>query len=107
LTARNGSLDPSISREANERLYAPRLLAGKLPVSTEMLIRFGPYLLEEHSSVWHKKWEIEIDKLEKVCRQVAKSELDSAKDKLDELNQTISSIKEVLVCTQMAKPSFN
>ncbi|SDC72794.1 tRNA (adenine22-N1)-methyltransferase [Paenibacillus sp. UNCCL117] len=91
-----------------DSLYEPRTLAGGLTVSKELLIRMGPYLIDEASSVWKAKWRLELDKLEHICSQVARSDTDAARVKERELRAEMRRIEEVLeACTPKDKPSFN
>ncbi|WP_046214726.1 tRNA (adenine(22)-N(1))-methyltransferase [Paenibacillus wulumuqiensis] len=91
----------------NGELYRERLLAGPEGLQVELhdfnLLQFGPYLLEEASSIFVEKWQQEIGKLEKVAASVGRSDTDEAKLKVAALNQQIKLVKEVLLCLQKDK----
>ena len=59
---------------------------------TEQEKRFGPFLLEQKSSVFQQKWQKELKKLEEALAHIPeKNELERSA-----MSQKIESIKEVL-----------
>ncbi|ANF97722.1 tRNA (adenine(22)-N(1))-methyltransferase [Paenibacillus bovis] len=94
--------------ERNVQLYQERLLTGPEGLQVELhdfsLLQFGPYLLNEASTVFIDKWKQEIDKLEKVAASVGRSDTDEAKLKVAALQQQIKLVKEVLLCLQKDRP---
>jgi tRNA (adenine22-N1)-methyltransferase len=68
-------------------------VAGK-----ETLIKMGPFLLEQASPVWRRKWQGELAKLEGIAREAAQSTLAVQSGKLARLHEEIRGIKEVLEC---------
>jgi len=101
--------DRSATAEAeNAKLYA-EMTIGEPPVklSREQLLQFGPFLVQEASSVFHEKWIGEIAKFERVARSMERSENEDAKEKRAELERYIESLKEVLACLPKDKPLFN
>ncbi|WP_040948391.1 tRNA (adenine(22)-N(1))-methyltransferase [Gorillibacterium massiliense] len=83
----------------NERLY---------DANPSMLLKMGPFLLQEASPVFVQKWHGEIAKLERISEQLDESELAASKAKKQELDREIQTLKEVLLaCTQKDKPSFS
>ncbi|MCS4487394.1 tRNA (adenine(22)-N(1))-methyltransferase [Streptococcus sciuri] len=59
---------------------------------SERQLRFGPYLLQEHSAIFYEKWRLECTKLEKALNRVP---LDKSKER-QQLVKRIKMIKEVL-----------
>ncbi|TVY09638.1 tRNA (adenine(22)-N(1))-methyltransferase [Paenibacillus cremeus] len=96
---------PKTSTElTNEQLYMPMELAEGIVADQELLLQMGPFLTQEASPVWVKKWRHELDKLEKICSRMAQSELEASRLKEAEFRQEMKRIEEVLACTQKAKP---
>jgi tRNA (adenine22-N1)-methyltransferase len=91
-----GKLDSA--NEQNERLYRERRLAEGYVAGKETLLKMGPFLLEQASPVWRKKWQGELAKLEGIAREAAQSTLAEQSGKLARLHEEISGIKEVLEC---------
>lgn len=66
-------------------------------VFTEKDFLFGPYLHEEKSAVFRKKWRNELNKLEKILHELRKAgESDKVQVKREEVERTICLIEEVL-----------
>lgn len=95
----------------NEQLYQTRKITSQsekvITLNKDLLLRMGPYLIEDPNEVFFKKWFSEIAKLERIKRSVASSKLESAAVKSQELSKEIEQIQEVLSCLQKGKPSFN
>jgi len=85
-------------------LYAPRVLPCGLTVEREWLLRFGPFLLEEASDVWVKKWEAELTKMERIRKSLQQSDLPASKEKVRQLSEEMDHIREVLACTRKERP---
>lgn len=109
-------------QERNRELYRPRTLGavgsdgkelvkasagGKVQVTEEMLLSMGPYLLESGSSVFKRKWEGELVKLDRICRELSRSDLEEAAAKRQEMENRRKSIEEVLHCLPKDKPLSN
>ncbi|WP_248926644.1 tRNA (adenine(22)-N(1))-methyltransferase [Paenibacillus hamazuiensis] len=90
---------------SNDRLYEPRMIGG-VRLSRRRLVKMGPYLVERPVDVWFKKWELELDKMEMICRQLGKSNLPASREKEHELREEMNEIREVLRCLQKDKPLF-
>jgi tRNA (adenine22-N1)-methyltransferase len=93
----------------NEELYSIHKLAAAAPncvhlFSKERLFRMGPRLLSEPTDVFFLKWEREIEKLQKICKRLSLSNLETSKAKLKRFQQDIAELKEVLACLQKDKP---
>lgn len=86
------------SEISNETLYKERVLDGGVVLTTEWLLRFGPYLIQRPTSVFHAKWKTEIQKLNGILRSLSKSEQVSAEEKSESIRTDIKLIEEVLVC---------
>ncbi|KPN79756.1 uncharacterized protein RZ56_04250 [Apilactobacillus kunkeei] len=59
-------------------------------------IKFGPYLLKQHSDVFVEKWENEIERIEVVIQQMNLAKHDKPVDKINSMKKEIEEIKEVL-----------
>jgi tRNA (adenine22-N1)-methyltransferase len=91
-------------QRANAELYEPRRLDPNVVVERELLLQMGPYLLEQASDVFVHKWLSELDKLERICRQLSQSEQEASRQKEQDLRHTMKQIEEVLGCLQKARP---
>ncbi|MFM9280717.1 tRNA (adenine(22)-N(1))-methyltransferase [Paenibacillus jiagnxiensis] len=92
------ALPESQSPLSQEDLYAPVQLAGGCTLDSGMLLRMGPHLVKAPNEVFFKKWQGEIAKLQSVLKQVERSELESAREKREELRRQIEQLEEVLAC---------
>ncbi|TMS99405.1 tRNA (adenine-N(1))-methyltransferase [Apilactobacillus kunkeei] len=63
---------------------------------TEQEIKFGPFLLKQHSDVFIEKWENEIERIEMVIDQMSLAKHDKPVDKINSMKKEIEEIKEVL-----------
>jgi tRNA (adenine22-N1)-methyltransferase len=90
-------------QRANAELYEPRRLDPNVVVESVLLLQMGPYLLEQASDAFVHKWLYELDKLERICGQLAQSDLEASRQKERDLRRTIREIEEVLGCLQKAK----
>jgi tRNA (adenine22-N1)-methyltransferase len=90
-------------QESNRVLYQERLLGQELRVSKDRLLMMGPFLMEEASRVWFRKWESELQKLEMIRGQLGQSASEASKLKAEELVREMAEIREVLECLQKAK----
>jgi|HigsolmetaAR203D_1030402.scaffolds.fasta_scaffold00280_3 tRNA (adenine22-N1)-methyltransferase len=90
----------------NDQVYKMRRLPNGRCVNAEDALRFGPYLLERLEEPFIAKWREEMEKLERIRKQIA-SHADSphAELRLREIDQEIERITEVLQCSRMDKPS--
>ncbi|CAG7620162.1 tRNA (adenine(22)-N(1))-methyltransferase [Paenibacillus allorhizosphaerae] len=98
------AIAPGQGDMTNARIYEPLALSGKTIADRNVLLKMGPYLVREASSVWVKKWRFELEKLDKICAALGRSELDASRQKEDEFRQEMRTIEEVLACTQKARP---
>jgi tRNA (adenine22-N1)-methyltransferase len=89
-------------------LYAERLLAPCLTkVSAVLLYEMGPLLLRNPTNVFHRKWEQEIAKRERVISQLSHSSDPGAAEKAREWEEDVREIREVLTCLPVEKQSSN
>lgn len=88
----------SYSSELNEQLYDPNKMNFYLPdeIKKILLYRMGPFLTLEGSPVWHKKWKLEIDKLNMILKSLEQSTSSQALFKKHSTHQEIKMISEVL-----------
>ncbi|MFH5182785.1 tRNA (adenine(22)-N(1))-methyltransferase [Paenibacillus sp. TAB 01] len=84
----------------NEMIYRRRELVEHVALDRELLLKLGPYFIDRPDEVWFRKWSLELDKLDKIRRQMAMSDLDEAKRKRQELEEEMRQIREVLACLQ-------
>ncbi|WP_054956649.1 tRNA (adenine(22)-N(1))-methyltransferase [Paenibacillus dakarensis] len=82
----------------NEELYQERIMGEGTKISTDWLLRMGPWLLQRPSSVFHAKWKSEIQKMNSILRSLSKSDLASAEEKSANIRADIKKIEEVLAC---------
>ncbi|MCR2803165.1 tRNA (adenine(22)-N(1))-methyltransferase [Paenibacillus soyae] len=68
-----------------------------------LLIRMGPHLIREGSETLEEKWRLEIEKLEKIRKQMSASDLPEAASKREQFQADIERIEEVLKCLRMAR----
>lgn len=95
----------SESRVDPESLYEPLTMANGMTADRAVLLSMGPYLLREASAVWAKKWTYELDKLRKICDNLAGSETEASRSKEAEFRAEMKRIEEVLAaCTPKARP---
>ncbi|MFC0216308.1 tRNA (adenine(22)-N(1))-methyltransferase TrmK [Paenibacillus chartarius] len=97
------ALRTSEADRANEELYEPRVLRPDLVVDKERLLQMGPYLLDQGSDVFIHKWMLELEKLERICKQLSQSAAEASRAKEDELRRFIRETEEVLSCLSKAK----
>jgi tRNA (adenine22-N1)-methyltransferase len=88
---------------ANTELYEQRALAPSVMASRERLLEMGPYLLEQASDVFVHKWMLELEKLERVCTQLALSAAEASRRKEALTREYIRETEEVLACLQKAR----
>jgi tRNA (adenine22-N1)-methyltransferase len=97
----------ALTKLTNEDIYQTRELPEGLEANKELLLKLGPYLIEQKSEVWHRKWQFELGKLEMIRRQLSLSALEESRQKQQEMEQEMKQIREVLVCLQKDKASSN
>jgi len=87
---------------SNEALYD----GSFLPLSWNrselkgLLVRMGPHLLRKPTPVLIRKWRLEIEKLERICKQLDGSDLPESALKKSQFEGDIKRIEEVLQCLQ-------
>lgn len=93
----------------NEELYDGSFLSlpREKTVTSTLLIRMGPYLLREPSDTLIEKWKLEVQKLERICKQLDGSDLPESAAKRNQFLNQIQLIEEVLQCLQTARQSSN
>lgn len=74
-------------------------------VTEDRLFQMGPLLMREASPIWHGKWLRELQKMERIWRQMGASELDSSHTRRLALESEMNEIREVLSCMPMVKRS--
>ncbi|CAM3960808.1 tRNA (adenine(22)-N(1))-methyltransferase TrmK [Paenibacillus alkaliterrae] len=90
----------------NANLYEGEFLPAVLPNETKikLLKKMGPHLLRNPKPVLYKKWRHELNKLERICDQLAGSDLAESAHKQALFRAEIKAVEEVLQCLPMAKP---
>ncbi|RED65735.1 tRNA (adenine(22)-N(1))-methyltransferase [Cohnella lupini] len=100
--------DADEARARNMRLYDASMLNPKMPaISSALLYEMGPLLLSNSNEVFHRKWEEEIAKRERVINQLSHSTAPEAAEKAKEWQEDVREIREVLACLPAEKPSSN
>ncbi len=91
----------------NEELYDSAFwqAAYGRSLRPELLYLMGPWLLRKPDidGVWLRKWDREIEKLEKISLQMGRSDLAESKEKQKQLQRDMNELKEVLACLQTDK----
>jgi tRNA (adenine22-N1)-methyltransferase len=67
----------------------------------------GPLLLRQPTEAFHRKWEEEIAKRERVILQLSHATAPEAAEKAREWEEDVREIREVLACLPVEKPSSN
>ncbi|WP_186438345.1 tRNA (adenine(22)-N(1))-methyltransferase [Cohnella terricola] len=100
--------DPQEVQAARDRLYDELLLAPSLPkISLGLVYEMGPLLLRNPSEEFHRKWEQEIAKRERVILQLKHATVPEAAEKAAEWEEDVKEIREVLACLRAEKRSSN
>jgi tRNA (adenine22-N1)-methyltransferase len=100
--------DPEKALIRNKQLYDESLLApGMQKVSTALLYEMGPLLLKQPTDAFHRKWEQEIAKRERVILQLNHASAPEAAEKAKEWEEDVREIREVLSCLPAEKRSSN
>lgn len=87
----------------NRNLFKERDLGNGIIADLYLLMKMGPYLLDEASEIWFRKWEGELGKLAMIREQLSHSTAEAAKAKSDVIFKEMQQIKEVLACLQKVK----
>ncbi|WP_239617402.1 tRNA (adenine(22)-N(1))-methyltransferase [Cohnella mopanensis] len=99
---------PSEALLAHENLYDEKLLAPAITkISSTLLYEMGPLLLRHPTEAFHRKWEEEIAKRERVILQLKHATAPEAAEKAREWEEDVKEIREVLSCLLAEKPSSN
>ncbi|MFC5532144.1 tRNA (adenine(22)-N(1))-methyltransferase [Cohnella yongneupensis] len=100
--------DEAEAGEKAAQLYDLTLLAPRLPkVSPSLMYEMGPLLMREPTEVFHRKWEQEIAKRERVILQLSHTDAPEAAEKAKEWQEDVREIREVLACLPAEKRSSN
>lgn len=88
------------AQAVNESLYDGAFLGlpWETSVLKSILIRMGPHLLRSPSAALIKKWQLELQKLQRISDQLSESELPESAVKRDQFRAEMGLIKEVLGC---------
>jgi tRNA (adenine22-N1)-methyltransferase len=97
------AMPQDLSPIANEEVYRARPLEGGVELTSDLLLRMGPYLTDRPTEVFFAKWESEIVKLQSVVQSISKSDQESSRDKAAEVERLIVNLKEVLSCLPKVK----
>ncbi|MGG3282855.1 tRNA (adenine(22)-N(1))-methyltransferase [Paenibacillus solani] len=83
----------------NEQVYTERVIGDSgVRLSTNWLLRMGPWLTQSPNSVFHDKWSSEMEKMDHILQSLSRSDLTTAADKASEIQSDIAFIQEVLAC---------
>ncbi len=86
----------------NRLLEAAEAYAG-IALSRGLMLAMGPHLLQKPDRWFFQKWQAELDKRNKILRQMGRSNAEQTELRRKELTENIEEIKEVLQCLQKAK----
>lgn len=97
------------AKDADSRsseLYNSQFLALSFDkeVQYKVLMKMGPYLLRDPQPALFKKWHHELNKLERICEQLAGSDLSESALRREQFLAEMHVIKEVLQCLRTDKP---
>jgi tRNA (adenine22-N1)-methyltransferase len=92
-----------LANSSNEQLYKEQLLQDGVSVDRELLLKMGPYLIQNPTQVWFDKWQLEIEKLEMIHKRLGQSSLQESRQKEQELTLEMNRIREVIACLQKDK----
>ncbi|NIK77412.1 tRNA (adenine22-N1)-methyltransferase [Paenibacillus castaneae] len=89
----------------NQALYNADFLPLPLQQETKekVLKQMGPHLLRHPQPVLIKKWRHELNKLERICQQLAGSDLAESSHKREQFKAEMKVLEEVLQCLPMDK----
>lgn len=91
--------DATEASEKSAWLYDTDLLGPKFSsISPSLMYEMGPLLLREPTDVFHRKWEQEIAKRERVIVQLQHADAPEAAEKAKEWQEDVREIREVLAC---------
>jgi tRNA (adenine22-N1)-methyltransferase len=90
----------------NQALYQDRLIANKI-VDSDRLLLMGPYLLTQADPIWIRKWEDELNKMQRIVDQLSQSQQETSIYRQKLITGEMVEIREVLACTQKVKPLSN
>ncbi len=85
------------AEEKNRVLYEQRTIAGR-SLSTAVLFRLGPYLIQESSDIYLAKWRSELAKRKSIVKQIAQASSPEAQARMQKLQQEINELEEALSC---------
>lgn len=87
--------------------------ASRLPIQSnslishdeavELIYRFGPYLLTEPNDVFYLKWDSELSKMDRICKQMEQSGADEAIVRAKQFRLEMAQMEEVLACLRKDK----
>jgi tRNA (adenine22-N1)-methyltransferase len=98
------ALPAKLAESNNEQLYQDQLLPGGIKADRELLLKMGPYLLQNPTKVWFDKWRMEMEKLEMIRTSLGQSSLHESRLKEQELALEMNRIREVMDCLQKDRP---
>lgn len=93
--------------ERNRQLYRQRKLDDTNVLEPKELIQFGPYLTEKVDEAFIRKWQSELEKLDKIRVGMSQGGTDTAIRREAELAAERNRIEEVILCLQKVKRLSN
>lgn len=96
----------SDAESRNLELYDGHFLGLELQGGNlfKVLKQMGPHLLRDPQPALFKKWRHELNKLDRICEQLAASELSESAIKREQFQAEMNVIEEVLQCLRAVKP---
>jgi tRNA (adenine22-N1)-methyltransferase len=91
------------AKSLNQALYQDRFIANK-KIDSDRLLVMGPYLLTQADPIWIRKWEEELNKLQRIVEQLSQSHQETSIHRQRMITEEMVEIQEVLACSQKVKP---
>lgn len=89
---------------ADAKLYAERILPCGLKLDEKWLLLMGPYLTESPTEAFLLKWQLEINKQEKIMQTMAKSDAEEIEHKRRQFEQYKNALEGFIACWQKVQP---
>lgn len=89
--------------EINQAMYSSKRLDGGLTLEADELLRFGPILTGQVNEAFFRRWESEIEKLDKITDGMSRGGTEAAMQRQSELLAERNRIREVIDCLRKVK----
>ncbi|TMV44597.1 tRNA (adenine-N(1))-methyltransferase [Paenibacillus mesophilus] len=89
--------------EINRAMYGSKRLDGGLTLDSDELLRYGPILTSRANEAFFRKWESELEKLDKITEGMSRGGTEAAIQRQSELLAERNRIREVMDCLLKVK----